>query len=194
MRGCLVIAVLLSVSIARADETEQARRLFDSGTKHFDLAEYSEALDDFKNGFRKKEDPVFLFNIAQCYRLLGKTEDALHFYRSYLRRLPDAPNRDQVERRIAALQQSLSAPPPATTTAPPPATAEPAPAPSPPAANAVAPEPLEAHATAPERKPLYRRWWLWTGAAAVVAVGLGVGLGVGLSRSPSGSTFPQVQF
>ena len=74
-----------------------AKRLYISATKHFDLAEYPDALNDFKEAYRLKDDPVFLYNIAQCYRILNKNDEALSFYRSYLRRAPDAPNRAEVE-------------------------------------------------------------------------------------------------
>ena len=41
---------------------------------------------------------------------------------------------------------------------------------------------LEVTQAPPPRKPLYKRWWLWTSVAAVtVGVALGVGLGVGLN-------------
>ena len=74
------------------------------------------ALDDFKEAYRLKDDPVFLYNIAQCYRIMNKNEEALNFYRSYLRRAPDAPNRAEVETKIAALQDAIASQEKARTT------------------------------------------------------------------------------
>lgn len=187
--------------VARADDSADAKRLFISGTRHFDLTEYDAALNDYKEGYRKKDDPVFLYNIAQCYRLLNKNDDALRFYRSYLNRKPDAVNRAEVETKIAQLQQAIAAQEQARST-PPTATLRPGESP---AATAAA-EPTVAatapavttsgdvHAGADKPTPVYKKWWLWAGIGGAVAIGLGVGLGVGLSQSSSGSTFPLVRF
>jgi tetratricopeptide (TPR) repeat protein len=90
------------------------RRLYLSASNHFDLGEYAAALTEFKELYRLKNDPVLLYNIAQCARLLGKSDDALRSYRVYLMRSPNAPNRAEVEGRIAALEAALrNAPAPA---------------------------------------------------------------------------------
>jgi tetratricopeptide (TPR) repeat protein len=81
-----------------------AKQHFEAGTRHYDLAEWDHALVEFKEAYRLKPDATFLYNIAQCHRKLGHIEDALTFYRTYLRRAPDAPNHDEVERRIAELE------------------------------------------------------------------------------------------
>jgi hypothetical protein len=198
---------------AAVDDTDTARRLYESATRHFDLTEYEAALNDFKEGYRHKDDPVFLYNIAQCYRLMNKNDEALRFYRSYLRRAPSAPNRDEVERRITTLQESLAAaeraratppqttlppsnikpsadaPPTATTT--PPTTTPPAVEPPPPSSSTATSTSVTATAP-PRHTPVYKKWWLWT-IVGVVAVGAGVGLGVGLSSSSTRS-YPGVTF
>src|SRR6185369_2327988 len=76
----------------------EARQHYRSGLAHYDLGEYQAALEEFKDAYRAVQDPPFLFNIAQCHRKLGQSAEALTFYRSYLRRAPDAPNRAEVER------------------------------------------------------------------------------------------------
>jgi hypothetical protein len=136
-----------------------------------------------------------LFNIAQAYRLAGDHSNALQFYRSFLRRVPDAPNRTVIEARIAELKKLIEeedankkAPPEGATAMPLPTATAPASAvaPAPPAPLAVV-----ATAPPPARKPLYKRAWLWgvVGGAAV-AVALGVGLGVGLSQSTNYPSAP----
>src|SRR6478672_8254937 len=95
--GIVVMLALVIAGASRADEVANARRAFISGMKHFDLGEYGEALADFKNGYRAKEDPVFLYNIAQCYRMKKENRDAIRYYRLYLSRAPEASNRTEIE-------------------------------------------------------------------------------------------------
>jgi len=185
---------------AQADSTVAAKEKYESGVRHFDLAEYESALADFKEAYRNKPDPVFLYNIGQCHRKLGHTDEAINFYQTYLRRAPDAKNREEVERRIAELQtlhdaaKPSSAPMPGPSAVPAPPTAaapEPAGTPSAPASApiALAPsmpsaQPTPTASTSPaldlsshhEAAPVadgafYKRWWFWT-AVGVVAAGV----------------------
>lgn len=189
------IASLLAVVITaitfidhqgRADEIADARRSFVSGMKHFDLGELNAALSDFKDGYRAKEDPVFLYNIAQCYRLMHENQDAVRYYRLYISRSPDAPNRTEVERRIAALEAAIAADIPAKTTVPAAATTPP---------RALVSDVSAGSTPTNLRKPVYRRWWVWTIVGVAVA-GAAVGVGVGVTRGPAttGSNFPTVGF
>ncbi|HWE31443.1 MAG TPA: hypothetical protein VHB97_25740 [Polyangia bacterium] len=196
--GLLLVIGLCLPSLARAaggtdPATESARRFYMSGTKHFDLTEYREALNDFKQAYRVKEDPVFLYNIAQCLRLLDEKKDALKFYHSYLNRAPDAPNRAEVEQRITTLQADLDREAAAAaTSAPPPAVVTPPTTPV--ATTPVADAALQTHTEA--RTPVYKKWWLWTIVGVVVA-GAAVGVGVGLAESspaPWKTGFPTVTF
>ena len=156
--------------------------------KHFDLGEYDQALSDFKNGYRAKEDPVFLYNIAQCYRMMKEDRDAIRYYRLYLSRAPDAPNRIDIEERIAKFAAAVDAEKQT---------------PVAPAANERRRPRLEGvghhhdriPCLCPRPTPALQKWWLWTIVGAV-AVGAGVGLGIGLTRdsSASGTTFPTAGF
>lgn len=181
-----ITAVLLVVCAlaapARAEDKARARELFRQGTQHYKLGEYEDALTAFKEAYRNYEEPSFLFNIAQCERQLGRKQEAVRFFRTYLNDVPNAPNRAEVEQILASLQASIerdraqAAAHPAAPAATPPATAQPlTPAP---AAPAVA-------SRAPASQPVYKRWWLWTAVGGAVAVGLGVGLGVALAPGPS---------
>jgi tetratricopeptide (TPR) repeat protein len=180
----IVLLLLMWPRALFADEgAAEAKRLYLSGTKHFDLGEYQQALEDFKSAYRVRDEPVLLYNIAQCERLLGHNEEAMRSYKAYLRRSPTAPNRDEVEAKITALEQAVSARDRARNIPPiPPLT------PPPESTNA------QLTAAAPVKKtPVYKKWWLWTTVGGAVAVGLGVGLGVGLHHSAP-PTFPSVGF
>jgi tetratricopeptide (TPR) repeat protein len=160
---------------AASTETEmaEAKQHYAQGSRLFDLAEYEPALREFKEAYRVVGDPAFLFNIAQCHRKLGHTQDAITFYRTYLRRAPNASNRPEVERRIAELERAPAAPPAPA----PPTPAPPAPAPALAPTLVEAPPPgaspqvtLAAPASAPaEAPPFYRRGWFWVAAGVVVA-------------------------
>ncbi len=51
--------------------------------------------------------PEFLFDIGQAYQQLGHFDKALFFYRRYLSTAPGAPNRAEVEARIATLEPTV---------------------------------------------------------------------------------------
>ena len=52
-----------------------------------------------------------LFNRAECYRRIGEDEKAVADYRAFLEAVPAAPNRAQIEAKIATLTATPTAPP-----------------------------------------------------------------------------------
>jgi hypothetical protein len=203
---------LVAARAASAQPTNagpEARRHFEEGTKAFNLGEFQRAVTEYKAAYNAKPDPVFLYNIAQAYRLGSDLANALFFYRSFLRNAPETPNRAEVERRIAALekqiaeQKALATAPPnsavAPGTQPPPSTPEaavepkPEPRPEPAAPPPPSPAPVIVVASAPPPTPVYKRWWLWT-IVGVAVVGVGVGVGVGVAESGGGNTIPSTHF
>jgi tetratricopeptide (TPR) repeat protein len=188
-RGSLArLAALVAVALivvaacpdgARAEDTrEQAMVRFREGRKLYQVGEYRAALEEFKRGYLLKDDPVFLFNMAQCHRQLGDTREALVFYRRYLAASPNAENRKQVEKSIGDLERAAAEPavPPPP---PPPVTGAAARTPSPTESTTPAtrpPEPVAPAfvAAAPAAAPPERsssRWWLWTSGAVVLVAG-----------------------
>ncbi|MES1207184.1 MAG: hypothetical protein ABUS79_14705, partial [Pseudomonadota bacterium] len=166
------------------------------------LEKYPSAIGEYEPAYLSKPDASFLFNIAQCHRLMGHAAEAIKFYRRFLNdAAPGAPSRAIAEKHIRDLEESSRA-----TTTEPPAAAAPAPVtPLPPAApppqappptgvGATSPVGLEATnptsppaattpavetSTAPtsdEAKPFYYKWWFWTAVGAVVATGIVIGV------------------
>jgi hypothetical protein len=133
--------------VVRADAaTEQARRHYLKGNEYFDLGRWNDAVEEYERGYAIRNDPSFLYNMAQSYRRKGEAKRALDLYKNYLIKAPKSPQRPEVEERIRALQKQLeegdaaakTSAPPSVTPPPQPATvAPPAPAPSP--SPAVAP-------------------------------------------------------
>jgi tetratricopeptide (TPR) repeat protein len=110
----LVIAVAfvaLAVPAQAADsEKTAAKAHFEAATRLYDIHEYAKALEEYKAAYLAKPDPAFLFNVGQCYRRLGKFDQALEFYREYLKKAPsDDPNRPNVEARIRVAAASCPA-------------------------------------------------------------------------------------
>ncbi|HEY4183968.1 MAG TPA: hypothetical protein VGP07_02825 [Polyangia bacterium] len=153
---------------------EEAREHFQRGEAFFKLEKYNDALGEYEKGYLAKSDASFLYNIAQCHRLMGDKPAALRFYRRFLSEATRVPNRTIVEQHIHDLEAALAA-------APPPAAPPPAPAPLPIAIDpAPAPVPILGDtpdtapaASASREKPIYQKWWFWT-AIGVALVGAGV--------------------
>lgn len=178
MVRAVLILVLLN-GVAMAADVDKAREAFESASKHWDLGEFEAALADFKDAYRSVDDPKLLFNIAQCYRMLGDTNQALRNYKNYLIKVPQAPNEALVRQLIDDLEKRRSDQPAPKTTPPRETPLAATPPPAPPAPRAAATPSVAA--TRPT--PVYKRWWLWTLVGAAAA-GAAVGLGVGLSGSP----------
>lgn len=178
------IVLLLAWSAhAETYDKDAARAAFERGTRHYNLAEYPKALDEFREAYRNYPEPSFLYNIAQCYRQVGDKPNAIRFYRTYLRETPNAPNRDEVNRLIAALERAVADEQMAKANQPQPPPPQPPTATQPARADLVATVPRSE-----ERKPLVKRGWFWAtvvGGAAAVGLAVGLGVGLGTQRDPS---------
>jgi tetratricopeptide (TPR) repeat protein len=104
----IVVLALAHGGQARADRKTdaQAKSFYDEGTKYYSLGDFPKAIERYKKAFELKPDAVFLYNIAQAYRLSNDFTQALFFYKSFLRNLPNAPNREEVENRIKEMDEA----------------------------------------------------------------------------------------
>jgi len=188
-----LIVIALAVGVlgagpARAQGVSAARDHFRRGTTLYDLGRYHDAAKEYEAAFESKDDPALLFNIAQSYRLAHEYNEAMRAYRSFLRRVPDAPNAAQVRERIREMQELIdkqketeSRPPMGPMPEPTqPETPQTAPS-AQPAASAAAPVSTEQPRS--ERTPLYKKWWLWTAVGGVLVVGAVVGIAVGVTAN-----------
>jgi tetratricopeptide (TPR) repeat protein len=129
----ILIAAIAAAPTARAQDKDAERKAaakqhWQRGTSYYDLGRYPEAIKEFEAAYQLKNDPAFLYNLAQAYRLAGDAENALRLYRTYLRYVPKPANRAEIDDRIEALEQQIAqekaagtAPPPGGGgTAPPP--------------------------------------------------------------------------
>ncbi|MBL8623425.1 MAG: hypothetical protein JNK64_19080 [Myxococcales bacterium] len=119
--GVLVGAMVVAVTAAAAqpaaptaDDRAAAKAAFALGTRHFNVAEYDDAIAAFKESYKRVPAPLLLYNIAQAYRQKRDCAEAAKFYRSYLREAPAAKDRARVEQRIVEMDAcAVAAPPPA---------------------------------------------------------------------------------
>jgi tetratricopeptide (TPR) repeat protein len=210
MRMALILSAVLLASLGGARARAQtpsgnagktdvdkahARDAFRRATHAYDFGEYAKALEAFKEAYTAYEDPGFLFNIAQCHRQLGQTEEALRVYRSYLRNATNPPNAEEVRGLIARLEKTLDDEK-RNRFVPPQGMQQPGDTGTATVATPQAPAQTTAPATtagdaqlvaAPPDKPLVKKPWFWAvvgGAVVVVGAAVVVGVVVG-TRSPS---------
>lgn len=161
-----LLALFLTVLGARVAAAEDpslraAKRHFERGEKLYALTKFSDALAEYQKAFDAKPIPDFLFNIGQCYRNLGDYDSAIFSYQKYLKLAPDASNREKVEQLISDLEakkdqsdsQRLGLQ----------------------RKRKPEREPDEPDAEQAPDRPVYKKWWFWTGVA-VVGVAGGVGI------------------
>jgi tetratricopeptide (TPR) repeat protein len=156
--GVLLLAAprsaLAQMTQAQKDEVKLH---YQRATRAYDLQKYLEAIDEYQKAYEISGDPPMLYNIAQAYRLADQPAEAARYYRRFLQRMPNARNREDVERKIAD-QEKLAeqrkkvepvTPPPPPTTQPtkPPPIVEVKPPPPPPVTQ---PPPVQPPPPAPE--------------------------------------------
>jgi tetratricopeptide (TPR) repeat protein len=105
----LLLLPTLAYAQKEDDRTKQAMEKFEEGKTLYRLNDFDGAIKVWTEAYKLKNAPNFLYNIAQAYREKKEFEKAIAFYRSYLKDMPDAPNRDVVEKRITEMQVQLDA-------------------------------------------------------------------------------------
>jgi len=150
-------AVPATAPSGQADRDQRARSLFEQGRQAYGDGRYRDAWANFHDAYQLSGRPELLYNIGQTADRLGQDADALKAFRMYIERLPAAANRHDVENRIHALEERVSA-----STQPAPQSlpeASQTPAPGATAPGDAPPEPPAAakHTDGPARAGLYAR-------------------------------------
>lgn len=164
---CLAVAIPSRPAMADDPATRAARRHYERGEKLFALGKFDEALEEYQTAFDAKPLPGFLYNIGQCYRNLADYEQAIFSFKKYLKLEPDAPNREAVERLIEDLEAK------------------------------------KAHGDSQrfvrkkkqeESKPVYKKWWFWTGLGVAAIGGTAAIYAASNSSSPPETTLGGIFF
>ena len=198
----LAALLLMSGQPSRAADPrlDSARAHSQEGDAYYKLEKYANAITEYEQAYLAKPDPSFLYNIAQCHRLMGQGPEAIKFYRRFLKDAPTAPNRAVAEKHIRDLEDALvwrpsrllglrlpgrsSRPAPVGTEHPLRSSPRPSRRPHhrrPPGSNPLALTSAQVSttpaveigttSTPSESQPIYSKWWFWTGVGAVLVGG-----------------------
>ena len=102
MRWMLGLCFVLAATPALADDKAKAKQLYDEGLRHYQVAEYTQAIDAWKEAYLISKKPLLLFNIGQAYRLSGDCTQAITFYDNYTEAEPNPKNQDELDQAVAA--------------------------------------------------------------------------------------------
>ena len=103
------LAVILSATIALAEDTAKARDAFLKAQTLYSAGRYKEALTKFEESLAAKPHPSTIFNIARCQDALSDLVRAMTSYKEYLRLSPQATDADDVVKAIASIEGRLQA-------------------------------------------------------------------------------------
>lgn len=109
LRALLLLSLCLMALPARGGgkedeaQVQRARIHLQAGILHFQAGEIAAAEAEMRAAFRLRPTPEMQYNLGQCYESMGELAKAVDAYRGYLIGRPQAPDRAEVDRRIAAL-------------------------------------------------------------------------------------------
>lgn len=111
LRSVITVLVLAqaSMTLAQSDpgRDAEARGLFEAGRAAFDQGRYPDALGYFDRAYQLSRRAQLLYNIGQVHDRLRHDEEALQAFQQYLKQVPGAENRVEVQHRIEALRQAM---------------------------------------------------------------------------------------
>jgi len=96
---------VMTIPPSSDEMTQEARTFFERGVEMFRRRRYEAALQAFTAAYNFARLPEVIYNLAVASERVGHTQDAIDFYREYLRARPDGPDRVMVERTIERLRQ-----------------------------------------------------------------------------------------
>ena len=105
------MAVLAAPLTAMAQEAAvvEARAIFHMAKDHFEKGRYAKALAKLQRAYEIKKLTVFLRYMGDCNMKLARHEEALSIYTRYLRKMPDAKDREAVEAEMPLSRDRLRA-------------------------------------------------------------------------------------
>lgn len=108
----LFLLLCLCSSIAWASPTKEqqtkALELYEQAEARYRLLQYEQALALYQQAYLEAREPSLLFNIAQCYRLLQRYEEAKSSYELYLQDDPNTPYREACKRFLEEVNEALA--------------------------------------------------------------------------------------
>lgn len=102
------LALASSATTAPGSDMKQARLVYEQAVIAYGERRYKDAILLFQQADGLRPNPAFSFNIGTAYEDMGDSAMALNHYRAYLRQLPKAPDRDEVDVRVRRLERVLA--------------------------------------------------------------------------------------
>src|SRR5262245_481153 len=99
-----IVVLAIACATAHADTKADADTLFIAGERAYELKDYDGAARSFRAAYALVKDPVYLFNIAQAFRMARHCRQAQGFYRDFLAASPESRSRAAVEGWIRELE------------------------------------------------------------------------------------------
>lgn len=85
------------------EQRESARSAYDRGRKLFAENKFADARAAFQEAYDAVPNPIVLVSIGECQLRLGNYEDSYDAFARYLAGRPDAPDRADVEKKMAEI-------------------------------------------------------------------------------------------
>lgn len=96
---------IIAAPPSRDELTREARTFFERGVTMFRRRRYEAALAAFTAAYNFARLPEVIYNLAVTAERLGRTRDAIDYFRDYARSLPrDSAERAVIDRRVAELR------------------------------------------------------------------------------------------
>src|SRR3954453_14429134 len=98
--------LLLAAGVALGDGNKDiARGYFQAGVALYDQGKYEEALYEFQRAQALSHNAELYFNMAACEEHMDHYQAAAVFLKQYLLERPEAPDKENVKKRVAALEK-----------------------------------------------------------------------------------------
>lgn len=110
----LAAGLLLVALLSPATSVDQAKELYEAGSRAYAQGQYAVAIRAFEEARRLADQPAILFSLAQAYRLQyfvdrdhGHLERAVELYRAYVDRVTEGGRRDHAVQHLSTLEPML---------------------------------------------------------------------------------------
>jgi tetratricopeptide (TPR) repeat protein len=99
-------AQIIATPPSQDELTDEARTFFERGVTMFRRRRYEAAMEAFTAAYNFARLPEVIYNLAVTAERLGRTQDAIDYFREYARSLPrESAERTMIDRRIARLRE-----------------------------------------------------------------------------------------
>src|SRR5262245_30035283 len=110
----LVLAISTTAHAQGDNALKQAQNAFDQAQIDYLAGKWDEAAEKFKAAHTLRPFPQFLYNVGAAYHMKGKKtsdaaayEQAIDYYKQYLKADPEAADKDKVTKTIGVLEAEV---------------------------------------------------------------------------------------